>query len=102
MAVDHRPLHAVQLPLVLEVFDADQLLAVQSRDKGQARIEAAIAQPFKAFSVGVKFADNHGTGPTVAAGASFFGTRLVQVFTQVIEHGQIRVERVLGAQRLVE
>jgi hypothetical protein len=43
VALGHGFLHAVQLALVLEVFDADQLLAVQRRHKGQAGVEAAIA-----------------------------------------------------------
>ncbi len=36
VTLGHGPLHAVQLALVLERFDADQLLAVQRRDEGQA------------------------------------------------------------------
>nr|GFD05567.1 hypothetical protein [Tanacetum cinerariifolium] len=44
VALDHGLLHAVQFALVLEVFDADQLLAVQRCHEGQAGIEAAVAQ----------------------------------------------------------
>jgi len=102
VAVDHRPLHAVQLALVFQVFDADQLFAVQCRDKGQARIQAAIAQPLKALVVRVQLADHHGAGAAVTAGAAFFGAGFVQVLAQIVEHGQVGVQRVLGAQRLVE
>jgi hypothetical protein len=36
VTVDHGFLHAVQLALMLEVFDADQLFAVQRGDERQS------------------------------------------------------------------
>ncbi len=80
MAIDHRLLDAVQLALVLEVFDADQLLAVQGRDEGQARVEAAIANAFAAIGVRFQFAHHHGARATIAAGAAFFGAWFTNVF----------------------
>ncbi|MOA22612.1 hypothetical protein D3C78_1431810 [compost metagenome] len=53
VAFDHGLLHAVQLALMLEVFDADQLFAMQGRHKGQARVEAAIANLLAAAVIGV-------------------------------------------------
>lgn len=102
VALDHGALHAVQLALMLEVFHADQLLAVQGRHKGQAGIEAAIAQALLALRVGLDFAHDHRAGAAVATGAAFLGSGFMQVLAQVIEHGQVRVQRVLGTQRLVE
>ncbi len=102
MAIDHRLLDAVQLALVLEVFDADQLLAVQGRNEGQARVEAAIAHARLAFFVRVQFAHHHGARATVAAGAAFFGAWLANVFAQIVEHGQVRVQGVLATEFLVK
>ena len=102
VAVDHCPLHAVQLALVLEVFNADQLLAVQGRNKGQARVDTAIAQALGAFIIGMQFTHHYRAGTAVAAGATFLGAGFVQVFAQVSKHGHIRVQHMLGAQRLVE
>jgi len=92
----------VQFALVLEVFDADQLLAVQRRNKGQARIETAIANVFAAGVIGLQLADHHRAGAAVAAGAAFFGAGFTYMLTQVIEHGQIRVQGVLATEFLVK
>jgi len=92
----------VQFALVLEVFDADQLFAVQRRHKGQARVEAAIANVFAAGVIGLQLADYYGAGATVAAGAAFFGAGFAYMLTQVIEHGQIRVQGVLATEFLVK
>ena len=101
MAFDHGLLHAVQLALVLEVFDGDQLLAVQGRDKGQARIEAAIANLFGTLLVGLQLAHHHSAGATVAAGAAFLGSGFAQVLTQIVEHSQVRVQGMLATELLV-
>lgn len=77
MTLDHRLLHAVQLPLMLEVFDADQLLAVQRRHERQARIEAAITQRLLAVGVTVQLANHDGAGTAVTTGATFLGAGLV-------------------------
>ena len=53
VAVDHCLLHAVQLALMLEVFNADQLFAMQGANERQARIEAAVAQPLNPLFVGM-------------------------------------------------
>jgi len=102
VALDHGFLHAVQFALVFEVFDADQLFAVQRRDKGQARVEAAIANVFAASVIRLQLADHHGAGAAVTAGATFFGARFTNVFTQVVEHSQIRVQGVLATEFLVK
>jgi hypothetical protein len=87
---------------MLEVFDADQLLAMQRGDKGQARVEAAITQLLVVCAVDLQFADHHGARATVATGAAFFGAGLSQMLTEVIKHRQIRVQAVLGSQFLIE
>jgi len=97
VAVDHRLLHAVQSALVLEVFDTDQLLAVQRGHEGQAGIEGAVAQAFTD-----QFADHHGAGATVAGGAALLGTGLATVLAQVLQHRGVGVERALAAQLAVE
>ena len=102
VTLDHGFLHAVQLALMLEVFDADQLFAVQRGDERQAGIEAAITQVLGAIVIGAQFADHHGAGATIAAGTALFGTGLTQMLAQIIEHGQIGVQGVLGAQHLIE
>ncbi len=71
VALNHGLLHAVQLALVLEVFDADQLFAVQRRHKGQARVKAAITNLLDALIVAMQLADHHGARTAVAAGAAF-------------------------------
>ena len=71
MTVNHGLLHAVQLALVLEVFDRDQLFTVQRGYKGQAGVEGAITH-----ALAVQFTDYHGTGTAIARGAAFFGSRL--------------------------
>ncbi|MCY1293266.1 hypothetical protein D9M70_425220 [compost metagenome] len=97
VAVDHGLLHGVQLALVLEVFDGDQLLAVQGGDEGQAGVQAAVANAFAD-----QFADHHGAGTAVAGGAAFFGSGFADVLTQVVQHGDIGIERMLGAQLPIE
>lgn len=90
MAVGHGLLHAVQLALVLEALDADQLLAMQRRDEGQARIEAAVAQAVVALCVLGQFTDHHGAGAAVTAGAAFLGAGFAQVLAQVLQHRHVR------------
>ncbi|MNO83021.1 hypothetical protein D3C76_743110 [compost metagenome] len=102
MAVGHGLLHAVQLALVLEVFDADQLLAMQGRDERQARIQAAVADMRAAVVIRGQLADHHGTSAAIAAGTAFFGAGFTQVLTQVLEHCQVRIQGVLTAQLLVK
>ena len=97
MAVDHSLLHAVQLALVLEVFDGDQLLAVQAGDEGQAGVEGAITN-----AVAIELAYHHGAGTAVAGGAAFLGSGFADVLTQVVEHGDVGVQGMLGAQLPVE
>lgn len=97
MAVDHRLLHAVQPALVLEVFDGDQLLAVQAGDEGQAGIESAVAH-----AVAIELTHHHGAGAAVAGGAAFLGSGLADVFTQVVEHGDVGIQGMLGTQLPVE
>ncbi len=97
VAVDHRLLDAVQPALVLEVFDADQLLAVQRGDEGQARVEGAIAQ-----AVAQQFADHHGTGATVTGGAAFLGSGLATVFAQILQHRGVGIECAFAAQFSIE
>ncbi|MOA05927.1 hypothetical protein D3C78_1255400 [compost metagenome] len=101
VALDHGFLHAVQFTLVLEVFNADQLFAVQGRHEGQARVEAAIANVFAAVIIGLQFADHHGAGAAVTAGAAFFGAGFAHMVAQIIEHGQVRVQGVLATEFLV-
>ncbi len=97
VAIDHRLLDAVQLTLMLEVFDGDQLLAVQGADEGQAGVQGAVAQP-----IADQFADHDGTGATVAGGTAFLGARLAAVFAQVLQHRGIGVESLLAAQLTIE
>ncbi len=97
VAIDHRLLDAVQLTLMLEVFDGDQLLAVQGADEGQAGIQGAVAQP-----IADQFADHNGTGATVAGGTAFLGARLAAVFAQVLQHRGVGVESLLAAQVTIE
>ena len=102
VAVDHRLLHAVQAALMLEVFDADQLLAVQRGHEGQARVEAAITQLLPARRVGAQLADDHGTCAAIAAGAAFFGAGFMQVLAQIVEDRHIGVQSLFGFQLLVQ
>ena len=102
MALDHGLLHAVQLTLVLEVFNADQLFAVQRRHERQAGIEAAVTNLLGALLVGVQLADHHGARATVAAGAAFLGTGFAHMLAQIVEHGQVGVQGVLATEFLVE
>ncbi|MNH12724.1 hypothetical protein D3C79_722750 [compost metagenome] len=92
----------MQLALVLEAFDADQLFAVQRGDERQARVEAAVADVLAAVLALGQLADHHGAGATIAAGAAFLGTGLAQVFTKILEHGQVGVQGMLTAQLLVK
>ncbi len=102
VALHHGLLHAVQLALVLEVFDADQLFAVQRRHERQARIEAAIANLLAPCSSRVQLADHHGAGAAIAAGAAFLGAGFAHMLAQVVEHGQVGVQGVLATEFLVE
>lgn len=102
MAIGHGFLHAVQLALVLETFDADQLLAMQGGDERQARVEAAVADAVAAVRVLDEFAHDHGAGAAVAAGAAFLGAGLAQVLAQVLQHRHVRVQGVFAVQLLVD
>ncbi len=97
MAVDHRLLNAVQLALILQVFDDDQLLAVQGGDESQAGVERAVAQP-----VANQLAYHHGAGTAVAGGAAFLGAGLATVLAQVLQYRGIRIESLLTAQLSIE
>jgi len=97
VAVDHGLLDAVQAALVLEVFDADQLLAVQRGDEGQAGVEGAIAQ-----AVIHQLADHHGTGATVTGGAALLGSGLATMLAQVLQHRGVGIECALAAQFSIE
>lgn len=102
MAIGHGLLHAVQLALVLEPLDADQLLAVQRRHKGQARIEAAVAQAVVALVVLAQFTDHHGARTAVTTGAALLCAGFAQVLAQVLQHCHVRVQGVLTTQLLVD
>lgn len=102
MAVRHRLLNAVQLTLLFEPLDADQLLAVQRRHKGQARIEAAVAQAVVTLVVLDQFADHHGASAAVSTGAALLGAGFAQVLAQVLQHRHVRVQGVLTTQLLVD
>ena len=97
VALDHRLLHAVELALMLEVFNADQLFAMQGRDECQAGIEAAIAQAFSALLVSMQLTNNHRAGAAITAGTAFLGAGFVQVLTQVIEYREVGVQCVFSA-----
>ncbi|MCY1354352.1 hypothetical protein D9M69_407270 [compost metagenome] len=97
VAIHHRLLHGMQLALVLEVFHGDQLLAVQRRHEGQAGVQGAVAD-----AVAVQLADDHGAGTAIARGAAFFGTGFADMLTQVVEHRDIGIEGMLGAQLPIE
>ena len=97
MAVDHGLLHAVQFALVLEVFNRDQLFAVQAGNEGQAGVEGAITH-----ALAIQLTDHHGAGTAVARGAAFFGSGFAYMLTQVIEHGDVWVEGMLSTQLPVE
>ncbi len=102
MAIGHGLLHAVQLALVLETLDADQLLAVQRRNEGQARVQAAVAQAVVALVVLGQFADHHGAGAAVTTGAALLGARFAQVLAQVLQHRHVWVQGMLTTQLLVD
>ncbi len=87
---------------MLEAFDADQVLAVQGGNEGQARVEAAIANAFAALRIRLQLAHHHGAGAAVAAGAAFLGAGLAQVLAQIVEHGQVGVQGMLATEFLVE
>ena len=97
MAVDHGLLNAVQLALVLEVFNRDQLFAVQRSNESQAGIEGTVA-----YALPSQLTDYNGTGPTVTRGATFLGSRFTEMLAQVIEHGDVWVEGMLSTQFPVE
>ncbi|MNV21148.1 hypothetical protein D3C71_1120760 [compost metagenome] len=101
VALDHGFLHAVQFAFVLEVFNADELFAVQRRNERQARVEAAIANVFATVIIGLQFANHHGARAAVTAGAAFFGAGFAHMVAQIIEHGQVRVQGVLATEFLV-
>ena len=82
---------------MLEVFHADQLSAIQGRDKGQAAVDRAIAQP-----VTVGLGQHHGAGATVARGAAFLGAGLAAALAQVLQHGKVGIEPLFNAQLLVQ
>ncbi|MCY1177915.1 hypothetical protein D9M73_182410 [compost metagenome] len=91
----------MQFALVLEVFNADQLLAVQGRHERQARVETAVANVFAACVIRLQLADHHGACAAVTAGAAFFGAGFAHMVAQIIEHGQVRVQGVLATEFLV-
>ncbi|MNM82598.1 hypothetical protein D3C81_946310 [compost metagenome] len=101
MAVGHRLLHAVQMTGLAEILDAEQLLAVQRGNEGQAGIQAAVAQTF-AVGGRVRLGDHHGTGTAVAGSAAFLGAAATEMAAQVFEHRQVRIERSLATQLAVE
>lgn len=57
---------------------------------------------FATVVIRLQLADHYGAGAAVTAGATFFGAGFADVFTQVIEHGQIRVQGVLATEFLVK
>jgi hypothetical protein len=57
---------------------------------------------FAAIVIRLQLADHYGAGAAVTAGATFFSAGFTHVFTQVIEHGQIRVQGVLATEFLVK
>ncbi|MNO59771.1 hypothetical protein D3C76_503670 [compost metagenome] len=101
VAVDHGLLHAVQLAAVLEVVDADELLAVQRGNESQAGVEGAIADALGAFRAD-QLADHHGAGAAVAGGAALLGAGFAEVLTQVVEHGKVGIEPVFDPQLAIE
>ncbi|MCY1412008.1 hypothetical protein D9M71_274050 [compost metagenome] len=56
---------------------------------------------FAAVVIGLQFADDHGAGAAVTAGAAFFGAGFAHMVAQIIEHGQVRVQGVLATEFLV-
>ncbi|MCY1184918.1 hypothetical protein D9M73_256520 [compost metagenome] len=70
---------------------------MQRRHEGQAGVQGAVAD-----AVAVQLADDHGAGTAIARGTAFFGTGFADMLTQVIEHRDIGIEGLLGAQLPIE
>jgi hypothetical protein len=73
------------------------LLAVQGRNEGQAGVEGTVSN-----TLPHQFADYDGAGTAVTGSAAIFRPGFAQMFTQIIEYGDVRVELLLGAQLSVE
>ncbi|MNV80023.1 hypothetical protein D3C71_1736010 [compost metagenome] len=70
---------------------------MQRRDEGQAGVEGAVAD-----AVALQLADDHGAGTAVARGAAFFGAGFADMLAQVLEHGDVGIQGMLGTQLPVE
>ena len=79
---DERALHRVEFAIRREVFDREQLLAVERADKRDATVDRAIGERAVFHR-----RHHHGASAAVAGRAAFFGAALAPLLAQVIQNG---------------
>ena len=80
MAFDHRFLHRVQPRAIgSQAFDGDQLLAIERRQKLDARIDGTQSY---VFAVPIKLRDHNRAGAAITFGTSLLGARAAKVLPQ--------------------
>src|SRR5947207_956643 len=88
MAVDERLLDRMQRAIIAsQALDGDQLLAVERRDKLNARIDRA-----KSHAAVLELADDDGTCAAIALGTAFLRTGATQILAQILKHRPRRID----------
>ena len=95
MVVDHRLLQRMQLAARGEVFNRDELCAVELAQKQNAGVERLVGEP-----AALELRQRHGACAAIALGAAFLGPLRSHLLAQPVENGRARgesVERNLAA-----
>src|SRR5699024_3896028 len=84
MVIDHRLLRRMQTTIRrLQMFNGQQLTAVENRHEQNTSVDGAIIQA----PVAIDSTDNHSAGTTVALCAALFRAAQVFIFTQPLQYG---------------
>ncbi len=96
MLLDHRALHRVQRIGLADTLDGDQQASVQSAERHEARVCAAVAN---ARAVRMELGDQDQAGAAVSFGAAFLRASQPTLLAKVLQHG-LRVAAPCGADDL--
>src|SRR5262245_22069334 len=98
VAVDHRLLHRMQRTVgALEALDGDELLAVERRDKLDARVDGA-----EAHAIAFELGQHYRARAAVALGTAFLGSGPAEILAQEVENALGRRDTLDRADPAVE
>src|SRR5690606_15011221 len=85
VAIHHGLLDGMKGLALLQMFDGEELFAVQSADWGDTGIDGVITHP-----AGFNRAEHHRTSAAISRSAAFLGASQPKIGAQILQYGQTR------------